>query len=257
MEALHVMVQKGKFKGLNLSKDGPSVSHLFYANNALFFGEWSATNLKNLNRILRCFDLASGLKVNLNKNNVYGVGVGGQEVADLANILHCRKGEFPSVYLGLPVEANMNRVANWKPAVDVFNAKLSAWKVRDLSFARRVVLIKSVLGSITNYYLSFFKAPVSVLKTLEGIRRRFLWRGGANGNKIRWVVWERILKGKKGGGLGVGGIKEMNLGLLTKWWWRYKNNGDQTWVKVIRAIHEGGRSDNLGLEQQSIKSFKN
>ncbi|KAJ0577283.1 putative RNA-directed DNA polymerase [Helianthus annuus] len=256
MEALHVMVDKATkaelFKGVKITREGLCLSHLFYADDALFLGNWSDENFRILNRILRCFQMASGLKVNLFKSKVYGVGVNDEEVEDLANILGCRKGEFPFIYLGLPVGANMNRMASWKAVVDRFNAKLSFWKARMLSFAGRVTLIKSVLGSMENYYLSLFKAPIGVIKTLKGIRRRFLWGGSSIGRKIRWVAWDRILSSKKAGGLGVGGIKEMNLGLISKWWWRYKICKNHLWNKVIDEIHGGGRAHNIIPSKNSM-----
>ncbi|KAD6796514.1 hypothetical protein E3N88_07410 [Mikania micrantha] len=46
-------------------------------------------------------------------------------------------------------------------------------------------------------------------------------------------------KGK--GGLGLGGLKDLNLALITKWHWRFKAEPNQLWVKVIKAIHEGVR----------------
>nr|GFD32179.1 RNA-directed DNA polymerase, eukaryota [Tanacetum cinerariifolium] len=38
-------------------------------------GEWSDQNLDNLLKILRCFHLALGLSINVNKSHVLGVGV--------------------------------------------------------------------------------------------------------------------------------------------------------------------------------------
>ncbi|XP_021996109.1 uncharacterized protein LOC110893305 [Helianthus annuus] len=39
----------------------------------------------------------------------------------------------------------------------------------------------------------------------------------------------------------VGGIREMNLALLLKWWWRLKEEPDHLWAKVIKAIHHNSR----------------
>ncbi|GJV71812.1 hypothetical protein Tco_1491807 [Tanacetum coccineum] len=58
-----------------LRQDNVHISHLQFADDALIIGEWSLLNAKNLSRILTCFHLASGLKVNFNKSKLYGVGV--------------------------------------------------------------------------------------------------------------------------------------------------------------------------------------
>ncbi|GJV37659.1 hypothetical protein Tco_1410136 [Tanacetum coccineum] len=44
------------------------VSHLQYADDTIFFGEWSKRNAINLIRIMKGFEKVSGLKVNLNKS---------------------------------------------------------------------------------------------------------------------------------------------------------------------------------------------
>nr|GEY81570.1 RNA-directed DNA polymerase, eukaryota [Tanacetum cinerariifolium] len=66
MESLHFSVSRavidGIFKGLRLN-GSLSISHLFYADDVVFIGEWSDANLINLIRILNCFHLASGLKI--------------------------------------------------------------------------------------------------------------------------------------------------------------------------------------------------
>ena len=68
MEGLNVAMKaakdKGLFKGASIPNCDHIISHLFYADDALFMGEWSKENLKNLARILRCFHISSGLKVN-------------------------------------------------------------------------------------------------------------------------------------------------------------------------------------------------
>lgn len=48
------------------------------------------------------------------------------------------------------------------------------------------------------------------------------------------VKWEVIAKRKENGGLGVKNLKIQNLALLAKWWWRFSNDKDSLWVRVIR-----------------------
>jgi hypothetical protein len=49
------------------------------------------------------------------------------------------------------------------------------------------------------------------------------------------VCWNKIKQSKDNGGLGVRGIKEMNAALLLKLWWRFGNEKDALWRKVVCA----------------------
>ena len=113
--ALEFACEKWIFKGIQIPRNGPTISHLFYADDALFIGEWSRDNLKNLARILRCFHIASGLKVNFHKSRVFGIGATMQETKNWASLLGCEAGVLPFDYLGVPVGANMNLIRNWSP----------------------------------------------------------------------------------------------------------------------------------------------
>ncbi|GJU10355.1 hypothetical protein Tco_1132751 [Tanacetum coccineum] len=132
-------------------------------------------DMDNIIRVLHIFYLAYGLKINVHKYNVYGIGVSTKDVNHLAANTSCSAGSFPFVYLGLPIGSNMNLTVNWKLLIDNFYTKLSTWKVNLLSYEGRLTLIKVVLGSLGIYYLSIFKAPEFVLKMLERIRASFFW----------------------------------------------------------------------------------
>ena len=101
-EALQVLVleacNKGVFKGLFLENDGSNVSLLQYADDALFFGEWSFAS--NLIRILGYFQEASGLCINLSKSMIYGVGVDPAEVEIVANTINCVHDNLPFCLFG-------------------------------------------------------------------------------------------------------------------------------------------------------------
>ncbi|KAJ0600400.1 putative reverse transcriptase zinc-binding domain-containing protein [Helianthus annuus] len=46
-----------------------------------------------------------------------------------------------------------------------------------------------------------------------------------------------MITSKKRGGLGLGSIKEANMALLLKWWWRLRDDNEHLWAKVILALH--------------------
>lgn len=183
-----------------------------YADDTIFVGKWEQSNGVNLICLLKCFEKASGLKINFKKSNLYGVGVLQSEVEDMARVLNCKPGKIPFIYLGLPVGGNMGRIDNWKPVVEKVRNKLTRWKAKVMSFGGRLTLVRSVLGSIPLYYFSLFRAPVSVSKTLERIRRNFFWggRGDLENYKYGWVKWEDILKKYELGGLNIGSLRASN-----------------------------------------------
>ncbi|KAJ0510703.1 putative RNA-directed DNA polymerase [Helianthus annuus] len=256
MEAMTGIMKKacleGLYNGLACGNDGPILSHLIYADDMVFLGEWSGSNARNLRRLLRCFHLISGLKVNMRKCSLFGVGVGNQEVEELANILRCKKGSFPFSYLGLQVGANMSLARYWNTILDTFRNRLSIWKAKNLSIGGRVTLLKSVLNSLPTYYFSLYRAPESVLEALDKIRRVFFWGGSEEKAKLNWVKWQKVIAPVEYGGLGLGSLKDANLAMLAKWWWRFKEEPDGLWRRVIWAIHHTARDWNYILIKMSV-----
>ncbi|KAJ0535080.1 putative RNA-directed DNA polymerase [Helianthus annuus] len=246
MEALSKIMEKavslGLFNGLKVTNNGPILSHLLYADDAMFVGEWSVSSINNLKRILRCFYLVSGLKVNLAKCSIFGVGVNEEDVQNMAQLLNCKQGTFPFKHLGLMVGANMNLARNWKPVIELFRNRLSIWKAKTLSYGGRITLIKSVLNALPTYYLSLFKAPVKVLDVLDKIRRVFFWGGSEEKAKMNWVAWEKTIAPIEFGGLGFGSLRDANLAMLAKWWWRFKTEKKSLWRRVVWSIHHNSRA---------------
>ncbi|KAJ0535620.1 putative RNA-directed DNA polymerase [Helianthus annuus] len=129
MEALAGMMRKacevGSFSGVRLPSSGLVLSHLLYADDAMIMGEWSSSNFDTLRRLLRAFHLCSGLRINIHKSTLFGVGKGMDEISDMARSLGCCSGVTPFRYLGITVGANMGRINNWDPVIDTFKNRLS------------------------------------------------------------------------------------------------------------------------------------
>lgn len=240
-EGLHRAIETAKeqnlFSGIQLSNGGPVISHLQYADDAIFCGDWSIQNARNLIRILKCFELATGLKVNLNKSKLFGISTVPAENETIARIINCPVGSFPFLYLGLPIGVPMGRAAFWNPLIEKFRARLSRWKAASLSFGGRLTLCKSVLGGLGTYYFSLYKAPDKVIDELERIRMRFFWGNNENRRKIVWIAWKKVISSKENGGLGIGSLKAQNTALLGKWWWKFWDSSRCLWKDVVKAIH--------------------
>ncbi|GKB00905.1 RNA-directed DNA polymerase, eukaryota [Tanacetum coccineum] len=233
----------GLFRGLCLN-GSLSVSHLFYADDAMFIGEWSQANLENVIKMLQCFQAASGLSINIQKSNLLGVGVGRSEIDQAADNIGCLVMNNRFRYLGVMVGDLMNRKAAWVEVINKLRARLSNWKVKTLSIGGRYTLLKSVLGSSPLYHMSIFKTPKGVLKEMEGIRSKFFNGNDPKERKITWVAWQKVLASKVQGGLGVSSFFALNRALLIKWYWRFLSNDGSLWSHVIQAIH-GDKLDHV------------
>lgn len=102
-----------------------------------------------------------------------------------------------------------------------------------LSFAGRLTLIKSVVACLPSYYISIYKMPKGVAKTIDKLQAMFLWGSSEVKRKVHLVRWQELIKPKKQGGLGVRSLSEMNVCLLLKWWWRYGVEDKALWRAVI------------------------
>nr|GEW52316.1 hypothetical protein [Tanacetum cinerariifolium] len=252
-----IIVMEGLYMALN---DGKA-SNMFHGNQ---------NDMENITRILNIFYIASGLKINFHKFNVFRVGVSNGDVVSTAACTGCEAGSFPFSYLGLPIGSNMSRIAYWQILIDRFKARLSGsfpfsylglpigsnisriaywqilidrfkarlsgWKANLLSIGVRLTLIKSVLGSLGIYYFSIFKAPEMVIKSLESLRANFFWGSHESSKKLSCVRWSNTVASFDKGGLGVGSLSAFNTALLLKWRCHLFNFLNFLWVQATRCV---------------------
>nr|GEU76535.1 RNA-directed DNA polymerase, eukaryota [Tanacetum cinerariifolium] len=109
IEGLHVAVEDaisaGLYRGIKINT--LTLSYFFFADDALFIGEWSRDNIRNMTTILECFHRVSGLKINFHKSNLVGIRIPFEEDKILSQITGCHASHSSFTYLGLPVGCNM------------------------------------------------------------------------------------------------------------------------------------------------------
>ncbi|GJZ23378.1 RNA-directed DNA polymerase, eukaryota [Tanacetum coccineum] len=203
MESFHLSfsraVEAGIFNGFRID-NSLMISHLFYADDAIFIGEWSNGNLKGILNILSCFSMLSGMSINLKKSQILGMGISEPVVAMAAKDLGCSVMKIPFLYLGVMVGGNMSLAKAWDSTIEKLSMRLSKWKLKTLSIGGRLTLLKSVLGSSPIYNMSLFKVPKSVLNKMENLRRNFFNGAQEGDRKIAWVKWHTVLAAKQFGG---------------------------------------------------------
>nr|GEU86320.1 reverse transcriptase domain-containing protein [Tanacetum cinerariifolium] len=105
------------FKGIKI---GPTVtlSHMFYADDAIFVGKWCESNITTSVHVLDCFHRAFGLKINMSKSKILRVHVESDRVKEAALRLGCLTLKNPFLYLGLKVGGSMSRLHEWDEVVE-------------------------------------------------------------------------------------------------------------------------------------------
>nr|GEX39836.1 reverse transcriptase domain, reverse transcriptase zinc-binding domain protein [Tanacetum cinerariifolium]GEY24961.1 reverse transcriptase domain, reverse transcriptase zinc-binding domain protein [Tanacetum cinerariifolium] len=151
--------------GLSLPEDGANISLLQYADDALFFGEWSKSNMIQLLHILNCFHDVSGVKINLLKSRLFGIDVSEEEVVNIARVGYCFNDSLPFSYLGLPIGRNLNRIDAWSDVVQKFTKRLSSWKSNLLSIGGSNLMVKKIYnGNKTSFWYDNWISECGLLR---------------------------------------------------------------------------------------------
>ncbi|GJQ93532.1 RNA-directed DNA polymerase, eukaryota [Tanacetum coccineum] len=113
MESLHLSFSKVTNAGLFLGIPIDSLltlSHLFFTDDAIFIGKWDSLNIRTIVNVLKCFHLASGLKINFHKSKLMGIGTHPEEVDAAATTMSCSIFTTFFVHLGVKVASSCNRL---------------------------------------------------------------------------------------------------------------------------------------------------
>nr|GEW44278.1 RNA-directed DNA polymerase, eukaryota [Tanacetum cinerariifolium] len=198
MENLHLSFQRvvdaGMFQAIKLDAS-VNLSHMFYADDAVFVGHWNDSNITTLVHLLECFFRASGIKINMGKSKIMGVHVENAKVSRAAVKLGCLVLKAPFVYLGAIVGGNMNKLHAWNDIVDRIKRRLSKWKMTSLSIGAIFLMVmifrvRKLYGFAGKRFLNHDKSLwASVIKAIHGVDGN-IGKCSRTSNKS---CWENIL----------------------------------------------------------------
>lgn len=110
-EVFHVIMERAKeleiIHGIHLNEEFNNFSLLQFADDTILFLRPCKHNVLSLKRVLQCFQLTSGLKINFNKSFLYAFDY--PEASSWARILGCQLGSLPIKYLGAVLGSNPRR----------------------------------------------------------------------------------------------------------------------------------------------------
>ena len=122
-------VREGKIQGYSLCRNGPKISHLFFADDSVLFYRARLEDVTTIQSILEVYESASGQQINKEKTPLFF----GKTVTDVAKdsikeLLGVPEIKQYEKYLRLPAVVGRNRRASLNYIKDRVWNKLQGWK---------------------------------------------------------------------------------------------------------------------------------
>ncbi|XP_065629271.1 uncharacterized protein LOC136067407 [Quercus suber] len=162
---LHKAEFEGHLRGVSICRNGPRVSHLFFADDSVLFCRVTEVECQIILDVLSIYEKGSGQKINRDKTCIFFssntepmLQTRIQQVLAVPAIRQYEK------YLGMPAFV--------------------------------------VIQAIPTYSMSCFKLPKGLIKDIEAMIRKFWWGYSGDSRKVHWVKWEKLCEAKEVGGMG-------------------------------------------------------
>ncbi|PKU83794.1 putative mitochondrial protein [Dendrobium catenatum] len=139
----NAFLYKGKDLGLKVAPMAPRISHLLFADDILIFSIAKRENLMKIRNISFDYCKWTGQQINFSKS-----------VKELN-------------YLGIKIALRRLAAADYSKILEKAASKLDNWGKNFISFAGRVVLIKTVVQALHVFHFSLSLVPMSILRKLD------------------------------------------------------------------------------------------
>lgn len=153
------------------------LTHLTFADDIMVLTDGRVLSVEGTIEIFVEFAKISGLRISTEKSTLYLAGVTENVKQALSARFAFDSRSLPVWYLGLPLLTKCMISSDYLPLLDKIRRRITSWKARFLSFAGRLALIKSVLMSLSNFWLSAYKLPSVCLHEVERLCSAFLLSG--------------------------------------------------------------------------------
>ncbi|XP_028752652.1 uncharacterized protein LOC114712303 [Neltuma alba] len=225
-------IERGRWKPMKLSTRGPIISHLFFADDLILFGEASTDQMLEMKNIMHFF--CQSLRTEPNgwdwpyprPQKVFGCTDPTQK-------------------------SNQDDICSLNSEGEIKTGKLER-KIpepsREISTHQFGYLNTPLIPNANN------TTPKRHLVELEKISRTFFWNNENGGRKLHLLAWDVIKKSKEEGGLGIKDLHSQNVAFIMKLCWGILTKPQAMWVKCLKAKYDCGENRMPEVNQKRNQS---
>ena len=236
-----------------------SVKIQLYADDNTLFPK-DSNDIHCMLGIVNAFSVFSGLYLNFDKTEGMWIGNSRTSMKKVGR-LKWKLGRNVIKILGIYF-SNHDRASNleinWTKKIDSMITKIKCWEKRDLSIMGKVIIVKTFLLSQFNYVLQALFLPEDVLRTINTIVFRFLWKKQfSNRRAFEKVKRDVLCLSYDKGGLKMINIFDMQHAFVIKWFQQIFNNRDSLFSQIPLSLLDKVGSDCSVLKcDVSSREFK-
>ncbi|XP_058734020.1 uncharacterized protein LOC131605711 [Vicia villosa] len=134
-------------------------------------------------RTVNTFSASTGLMINPNKCRVYCGGMDRDAKETMSQASGFEEGKLPMKYLGVPITCKRLTINQYMPLIEKIVHRLKHWIVNLLSYSGRIMLVKSVILAIAQYWMKCIPLPQTVIDKIDRLCRTFIWTD----------IWKKVL----------------------------------------------------------------
>ncbi|KAG7578757.1 Ribonuclease H-like superfamily [Arabidopsis thaliana x Arabidopsis arenosa] len=237
--------------GIKVATASPSVSHLLFADDSLFFCKANKDQCGVILGILKQYEAVSGQQINYSKSSIqFGHKVDDGVKEDIKSTLGITNIGGMGSYLGLPESLGGSKTKIFSFVRDRLQTKINGWSAKFLSKGGKEVMIKSVAAALPTYVMSCFRLPKTITSKLTSAVANFWWSSNGASRGMHWMAWDKLCINKSEGGIGFRNVDDFNSALLAKQLWRLITVPDSLFARVFK-----GRYYRKSNPLENIKSY--
>lgn len=172
------------------------LTNLTFADDILLFCRGDALFIQMLMNNMKNFSASTGLMINPRKYKVYCASMDREEQTLIRSVIEFDEGMLPRKYLGVPITSKRLNIHHYLPFINKATHRMKHWTTKLLIYAGRVLLVKSIMLAVTQYWMQCLPMPHFVITQIDRLCMTFIWTGNLTDSRKILVAWSRVCSPK-------------------------------------------------------------